>query len=177
MDGRPRPALGRRRAVVRDADDLDRRVARAGLGVVTEARTISMSLTVRDNLRLCPGADLGRALAIFPELEPRMGVKAGLLSGGEQQMLALGRVLMRRPRVLLADELSQGLSPIVVKRLIAALRQAANDGVGVLLVEQHVRLAMSVVDRAYVMRSGQLLGRFAGQQLRDDSSIIQEMYL
>jgi branched-chain amino acid transport system ATP-binding protein len=150
---------------------------RAGLGVVTEARTICMSLTVRDNLRLCPGANLDRALATFPELEAKMGTKAGLLSGGEQQMLALGRALMQRPRVLLADELSQGLSPIVVKRLIAALRQATDDGAGVLLVEQHVKMAMSVVDRAYLMRSGRLLGEFHGHELRNDSTIVHEMYL
>lgn len=156
-------------------EPLHRRVRR-GVGVVTEARTITMSLTVRENLSLA-AAKVPDVLASFPELESRLEIKAGLLSGGEQQMLSLGRVLATKPKVILADELSQGLAPVIVRRLVAALRQAADSGVAVLLVEQHVRLALSVVDRAYLMRSGRLRRHYVGRELVEDDSLIREMYL
>lgn len=157
------------------AEPLHRRVRR-GVGVVTEARTITMGLTVRENLNLA-GAKVPDVLTHFPELECRLEVKAGLLSGGEQQMLSLGRILATNPKVILADELSQGLAPVVVRRLVIALRQAADSGVGVLLVEQHVRLAVTVVDRAYLMRSGRLRRHYAGRELVEDDSLLREMYL
>ena len=94
---------------------------------VTEEKSVFMGLTTRDNLRVAD-ADLDAALALFPELERRLDVRGGLLSGGEQQMLSLARGLCREPRVLLADELSMGLAPLVVKRLLQAVRDAADRG-------------------------------------------------
>jgi branched-chain amino acid transport system ATP-binding protein len=152
------------------------RRTRGNLGLVTEKRAIFNSLTVRDNLRLGRGA-VERALELFPELEKRLKVRAGLMSGGEQQMLSLARVLAARPSVILADELSLGLAPIVVKRLLAAVRAAADEGAAVLLVEQHVQLAMNYVDRGYFMQRGTvgLEGDIA--TLRRSGDKIQELYL
>jgi branched-chain amino acid transport system ATP-binding protein len=143
FDGAPvRPALHRQ--------------ARSGLAYVTEQRSVFMRLTVADNLRLGRGDD-AIALEIFPELEPLLGRLAGQLSGGEQQILTLARALSRRPRLLLADELSLGLAPKIVVRLLAAVRAAADRGVGVLLVEQHVHQALRYADRAYVLNRGSLV--------------------
>lgn len=149
---------------------------RGGLGVVTEARTITMGLTVRENLRLGSGP-MEAALEHFPELGARLNVRAGLLSGGEQQMLSLARVLAAKPKVILADELSQGLAPIVVKRLLGALRAAADAGAGVLLVEQHVRMALAVVDRAYLIRSGRVRVENTAAELRANPDIVRSAYL
>jgi branched-chain amino acid transport system ATP-binding protein len=132
---------------------LHRRV-REGLGYVPEVRSIIMSMSCRDNLRLGRG-DIGHALELFPQLEPLLSRRAGLLSGGEQQMLILGRALAARPAALIVDELSLGLAPVVVGRLMDALRVAAkNDGCGVLLVEQQARRAFAIADRWYLFRNG-----------------------
>ena len=132
---------------------LHRRV-REGLGYVPEVRSIVMSMSCRDNLRLGRGA-ISRALELFPELEQLLPRRAGLLSGGEQQMLILGRALAARPAALIVDELSLGLAPVVVSRLMEALREAAKrDRCGVLLVEQQARRAFAVADRWYLFRNG-----------------------
>ncbi|MBI5104866.1 MAG: ABC transporter ATP-binding protein [Solirubrobacterales bacterium] len=134
---------------------LHRRV-RQGLGFVTEERSIFKGLSGRDNLR-CGGVSPAEAIELFPELERVMDQRAGLMSGGEQQMLTLARALARRPRVLLADELSLGLAPLVVTRLLKAVRRAADEhGTGVLMVEQHARKALRFADRVYVMRRGRI---------------------
>ena len=159
-----------------DHDPLHRRV-REGLGFVPEDRSVFHSLTVGSNLRLGPGpSDL--ALDLFPELRPLLGRRAGLCSGGEQQILALARALAARPRLLLVDELSLGLAPMVVGRLLEALRTAADeDGMGVLLVEQHAGQALSVADRAYVLNRGEVVMESSSADLSADLGALERAYI
>ena len=151
--------------------------ARNGLTYVTEEKSVFMGLTARDNLRV-GDVEPADAVRLFPELEKLLGVRAGLLSGGEQQMLTLARALCRRPRVLLADELSMGLAPLVVRRLLDAVRAAALEhGTGVLLVEQHVRKALECADRVYVMRRGRIELSGSGREMRERTAEIENQYL
>lgn len=129
---------------------------RAGLGVITERRTVFNGLTTLENLKLGRGP-VETALDQFPLLKSRLNVRAGLLSGGEQQMLCLARVLAAKPKTIVVDEMSFGLAPLVVARLLAALRDAADDGAAVLLVEQHVQQCLRLVDRVYFMRWGSIV--------------------
>ena len=130
---------------------------RNGLGYVTEERSVIMNLSVGDNLKLARVAP-AVAFGYFPALEGIMDRRAGLCSGGEQQMLSLARALGRHPKVLLADELSLGLAPIIVANLLKAVRAAADErGIGVLLVEQHVRQALKIADRVHVMERGHIV--------------------
>jgi ABC-type branched-subunit amino acid transport system ATPase component len=150
--------------------------ARRGLGLVTQERAVLMELTVEENLRVSR-CDRARALELFPELEPHLDRRVALLSGGQQQMLALARSLARDLKLLVVDELSLGLGPIVVDRLLQVVRTAADDGVGVLLVEQHVHKALQTADRIVVLRRGvvELAGTVA--ELRDRLHEIQDAYL
>lgn len=152
------------------------RRARNGLRLITEDRGVFMSLTVAENLRLAHKL-LAEPLAIFPELEPLLGRRVGLLSGGEQQMLTLARALCGGTKVLLADELSLGLAPIIVRRLLAAVRRAADNGMAVLLVEQHVRNALAVADRLYVLRNGRVVLEGTSAELCDRIEEIESSYL
>lgn len=148
--------------------------ARDGMAFVPEERSVLMSMTVRDNLLLGSGG-LAPAVALFPELEPLLPQRAGLLSGGEQQMLTLARALATRPTALLLDELSLGLAPLVVGRLFDALRTAADEqGVAVLLVEQQARRALGVADRWYLMRQGSIV---AAGDSADGIETVESMYL
>jgi branched-chain amino acid transport system ATP-binding protein len=148
-----------------------------GLGYLTEERSVIMGLTARENLRLANVA-VAVATSFFPQLERLLDRRAGLLSGGEQQMLSLARALGREPQVLLADELSLGLAPLIVDRLLAVVRAAADErGVGVLLVEQHVRKALSIADRVYVMERGAVVMSGTAAEARANLSDIEAAYL
>ena len=147
-----------------------------GLSYVTEERSVIMSLSAADNLRLAK-VPRETAIALFPELEPLMGRTAGLMSGGEQQMLTLARALGRDPKILLADELSLGLAPLVVERLLKAVRSAADSGVGVLLVEQHVRQALTVADRVYVVQRGKIVMSGTAEEVAGNIEEVERAYL
>jgi branched-chain amino acid transport system ATP-binding protein len=157
-------------------NSLHQRVRR-GLGLITEERAIIRRLRVIENLRLGDGSP-DKALSIFPELVPLRSQRAGMLSGGEQQMLALGRVLSADPTVLLIDELSLGLAPLVVERLLTAVRAAASEsGAAVLLVEQQAATALRVADAAYVLSGGQVALSGPASELRDRWDEIQQLYM
>jgi ABC-type branched-subunit amino acid transport system ATPase component len=152
------------------------RRARGGMAFVTEERSVFMQLTVDENLRV-GRCDAARALELFPELEPLTKRRAGLLSGGEQQMLTLGRALALRPRVLLVDELSLGLAPLVVVRLLDAVQAAAEDGVGVLLVEQHVDQALKIADHVSVLERGRIVLQGPKAEVAERVHEIEASYL
>lgn len=150
--------------------------ARGGLSYVTEERSVFSSLSTIDNFRA--GRVLPEAgFELFPALRPRARVRGGLLSGGEQQMLTLARAILRRPRVLLADELSLGLAPMVVRLLLEKVREAADTGCGVVLVEQHVRRALEVADRCYVMQRGRVELTGTAAEMLDRIDEIEAKYL
>jgi ABC-type branched-subunit amino acid transport system ATPase component len=150
--------------------------ARKGLAVVSQERAVLMALSTKENLRVSR-CDIGRALELFPELEPHLDRRVGLLSGGQQQMLALARCLARECRVLLVDELSLGLAPLVVDRLLRAVRAAADRGTGVLLVEQHIHKALAVADRVVVMARGTIALEGTAHDLRERVEDLQDAYL
>ena len=153
------------------------RRARSGLMLVTEEKSVFMGLSTQDNLRVA-GVDVEAALALFPEIGRRLRIRGGLLSGGEQQMLTLARALARKPTVLLADELSMGLAPLIVRRLLEAVRAAADtQNTAVLLVEQHVRKALEHADRAYIMRRGRIELAGTAAELRSRITEIEDHYL
>jgi branched-chain amino acid transport system ATP-binding protein len=155
--------------------------ARLGLAHVPHDRGIFFGLTVAEHFRLDRTngpAQMDATFDHFPALRGLRGRKAGLLSGGEQQMLAIARALSRRPKLLMLDEMSLGLAPVIVNRLLPAVRSAAaSQGTGVLLVEQHVHLALKVADRGYILSHGELATSGPAQQLSKDSALLAASYL
>ena len=153
------------------------RRSRAQIGLVLEGRSVFPTLTARQNLELA-GADIDEALGLFPEMREKLSIAAGLLSGGQQQMLALARALGRHPTVLLIDELSFGLAPVLCERMFERLREiVARTEVGVVLVEQHIHYAETVVDRALIMNEGTIRAEFPGSELTARETEIERIYL
>jgi branched-chain amino acid transport system ATP-binding protein len=158
------------------------RVVEAGVALVPEGRGIFGELSVRENLLLGAYAQRARAhaeqtlpqvFALFPRLQERQGQIARTMSGGEQQMVAIGRALMSQPKVLMLDEPSLGLSPLLSKEVFRAISRVAQSGVGVLLVEQNARLSLAIADRGYVMENARLSGGQPAARMLQDSALRQ----
>jgi branched-chain amino acid transport system ATP-binding protein len=176
------------RVLLGDVDLTGRRpeqVRGAGVAIVPEGRRLLPRLTVEDNLRVATYAldratarnGIAKALELFPELEKRWKAECRLLSGGEQQMVVLAQALVSSPKVILVDELSLGLAPVVVKRLAPVLEEVAATGVGVLLIEQFAHVALGIARTAYVLEGGRIRHHGAAQELKDDPSVLHSAYL
>src|SRR5690348_6027846 len=178
--GLVRPRSGR---VLLEGEDVTQRkvperIAR-GMAIVPENRRLFGSMTVRENLELGavlrPGAeleeDLERVHTLFPRLHERRDQLAGTLSGGEQQMVAMGRALMSRPQLLLMDEPSMGLAPILVERSFEIIKQVHESGVAMLIVEQNANVSLSIADRGYVLSTGRLVLEGKADDLREDEGL------
>jgi branched-chain amino acid transport system ATP-binding protein len=155
--------------------------ARDGLALVPDERALFGSLSTEENLRAVRrrgSLSVEYILEVFPALAARRNIRAGLLSGGEQQMLAIGRALINRPKLLLLDEMSTGLAPEIVRGVLPVIRSAATDGgAGIVLVEQHVGLALSIADVAVVMVHGSVTLHSTPAELRADPRRLEEAYL
>ena len=175
--------------VLFDGDDIARervhRIARRGLAMVPEGRGVFAQLTIEENLamgayarddRAAVASDQERVFTLFPRLKERRRQTGGTLSGGEQQMLAIGRALMSRPRLLLLDEPSMGLAPLMVEKIFEVIRAIASEGVTMLLVEQNARLALEVSHRGYVLEGGLVTLSGESKTLLDNPKI-REAYL
>jgi branched-chain amino acid transport system ATP-binding protein len=181
-----RPSAGR---VALGDQDLTRRsperIRAAGVAVVPEGRRLLPALTIDDNLRVATYAlsrgqrrdGLALALELFPELKRRWHTPGRLLSGGEQQMLVLAQAIVSRPSILLVDELSLGLAPIVVKRLVPTIESVAASGTGVLLIEQFAHVALSLANTAYVLENGRIRYEGTAEELKRRPDVLQTAYL
>jgi branched-chain amino acid transport system ATP-binding protein len=161
------------------------RIRKAGLAIVPEGRRLLPDLTVEDNITVATyslssqqaKAGRARALELFPELEKRLPTRARSLSGGEQQMVVLAQALVSQPKFVIIDELSLGLAPVVVQRLIPTIRTVAESGAGVLLIEQFATVALALANRAYVMEGGRIQYSGNAKELREDPSLLHSAYL
>ncbi|MBP6138588.1 MAG: ABC transporter ATP-binding protein [Brachymonas sp.] len=159
-------------------------IIRKGIAVAPEGRRVFARLTVEENLAM--GAffsdksereqQLAHVLELFPRLKERFAQRAGTMSGGEQQMLAIGRALMCRPRLLLLDEPSLGLAPLIIARIFETIEQLREEGVTVFLVEQNANQALKLADRGYVLENGRIVMEGSGQELLADARV-REAYL
>ena len=175
--------------VVLGDQDLTRRsperIRSAGVAVVPEGRRLLPALTIDDNLRVATYSlsrgqrrdGLALALELFPELKRRLNTPGRLLSGGEQQMLVLAQAIVSRPTILLVDELSLGLAPIVVKRLVPTIESIAASGTGVLLIEQFAHVALSLANTAYVLENGRIRYEGTAKELKSRPDVLQTAYL
>ena len=155
------------------------RIANAGIGYVPEGRKIFGHLTVQENL-LVPSVTKGRwqiadVYKLFPRLDERRTSKAGKLSGGEQEMLAIGRALLLNPRFLILDEPSQGLAPVIVQEVMRTIGKMKEEGIAVLLVEQNAFLALQLADRAYVLSDGEVVHEGPAQELAADKERMEAL--
>jgi branched-chain amino acid transport system ATP-binding protein len=155
------------------------RIAASGVGYVPEGRRVFANLTVDENLRVPterPGPyDIARVYKLFPRLGERKQNLGRQLSGGEQEMLSIGRALLLNPRLLILDEPSQGLAPLIVKEVFRIVAQMREEGISVLLVEQNVRMSLEISDHAYVLENGQIVYSGPAAELRADESRIQAL--
>ncbi len=157
----------------------------AGVAIVPEGRRLLGELTVEDNIRVATyslpraQAETGRtrALELFPELSRLLKSRARSLSGGEQQMVVLAQAIVSQPRFMIIDELSLGLAPVIVQRLIPVIRDVAESGIGVLLIEQFAQVALGLANRAYVMEGGRLQFSGSAKELVDSPDLLQIAYL
>jgi branched-chain amino acid transport system ATP-binding protein len=160
-------------------------IRQAGVAIVPEGRRLLPALTVEDNLKVATYTLRGgagraareRALDLFPELRKRLGAPSRLLSGGEQQMVVLAQALVSEPKVVVIDELSLGLAPVVVSRLIPTLRTVCESGVGVLLIEQFATVALGLANRAYIMNGGRIEYSGDAAELRERPELLHMAYL
>jgi branched-chain amino acid transport system ATP-binding protein len=156
-----------------------------GVAVVPEGHRVLGKLTVRENLEVAAlrfsfaqsKLAIDRAVEIFPELFPHIGLPASNLSGGQKQMVCIAQALIAKPKILLIDELSLGLAPVVVSRLIIALKTIAAQGVGILLVEQFTTLALSMASRAYLLDLGHLVFEGSSSELKANTNLLHRSYL
>jgi branched-chain amino acid transport system ATP-binding protein len=161
------------------------RIRRAGLAIVPEGRRLLPQLSVEDNLRVATyslsgdraAAGRKRALEVFPELQKRLSTQARALSGGEQQMVVLAQALVSEPKFVIIDELSLGLAPVIVQRLIPTIRTVTESGIGVLLIEQFAAVALGLANRAYVMEGGRIQYSGTAQELREKPDLLHSAYL
>ncbi|WP_163554169.1 ABC transporter ATP-binding protein [Candidatus Frankia alpina] len=158
-----------------------RALSRLGVVLVPDDRSLFTTLTSRENLQLGQvkgGLSVDEVLDYFPALRKRLDVRAGMLTGGEQQMLAIGRAFVQRPRILLIDELSMGLAPVVVQELLPVVRAVATDtSAAVVLVEQHVHLVMGIADHAVVLAHGEEVLAGPAAELRAKRELLERAYL
>ncbi len=155
------------------------------MAIVPEGRRLLPELTVEENIRVATyslsrseaQSGRARALELFPELQKRLTAPARALSGGEQQMVVLAQALVSRPRYVLIDELSLGLAPVVVNRLIPTIREVAESGIGVLLIEQFVTVALGLANHAYIMEGGRIQFSGAARELRENPELLHTAYL